>query len=243
MGEPRMATKGQWQCPHEYAEWVEWLASGLHGRSRWRLLVVLLGMLFAAGRRTISSWLRAAGVSTDYVDYYYFIGSVGRKTETVASRLFERMLRTIAADDERVLLALDDTPTKRYGPKVQGAGIHRNPTPGPTDQKFLFGHIWVTVSWVVRHALWGTIGLPLWALLYVRQKNIGTIPAKYAWTFQTKLELAARLVTWAADLVRAADKKLWIVVDGFYCKRPFLDKAKAAGAVVVTRLRKDARLC
>jgi hypothetical protein len=30
----------------------------------------------------------------------------------------------------RLLLAVDDTPTKRYGPKVQGAGIHHNPTRG-----------------------------------------------------------------------------------------------------------------
>ncbi|MEW4571298.1 hypothetical protein AB1L88_25780 [Tautonia sp. JC769] len=31
----------------------------------------------------------------------------------------------------RSLLVLDDSPTKRYGPEVQGAGIHHNPTPGP----------------------------------------------------------------------------------------------------------------
>jgi hypothetical protein len=26
----------------------------------------------------------------------------------------------------RVLLVLDDSPTKRYGPKVEGAGVHHN---------------------------------------------------------------------------------------------------------------------
>ena len=62
------------------------------------------------------------------------------------------------------VIAIDDTPTKRCGPRVEGAGIHHNPTPGPADQKFLYGHVWVTLSWVVRHTLWGTIGLPLLAM-------------------------------------------------------------------------------
>ena len=35
------------------------------------------------------------------------------------------------------LFALDDSPTKRSEPRVEGAGIHHNPTPGPAAQKFL----------------------------------------------------------------------------------------------------------
>ena len=37
----------------------------------------------------------------------------------------------LGAGQSRWLFALDDTPTKRYGPYVQGAGVHHNPTPGP----------------------------------------------------------------------------------------------------------------
>jgi hypothetical protein len=41
--------------------------------------------------------------------------------------------------------------------------------------------------------------------------------------------LAARLVEWAANIVLAAGKSLWIVADGAYAKRPFLRRAAAAG--------------
>jgi len=58
---------------------MKWLAAGLHGRCRWRLPVLLGGILFATGRRTAASWLRAAGISTEFSDYYYFIATVGRK--------------------------------------------------------------------------------------------------------------------------------------------------------------------
>jgi hypothetical protein len=235
-----MATP-EWQSPQEWSDWSTWLAAGLHGRCRWRLPILLLGILFAQGRRTVSSWLRAAGVSDDFADYYYFIGTIGRKAKPLATRLAILLLRHLPLP-ERVLVALDDSPTKRYGPKVQGADVHRNPTPGPADQKYLYGHIWVTVALVVRHRLWGTIGLPLRAMLYVRQRTVASIPEKYRWHFQTKLQLAAKLIGWLAPILHAAGKRVWIVVDGGYAKRPFLKPAAEAGVVVVGRLRKDAAL-
>ena len=240
MGEPRMA-KANWQCPGEWSEWSEWLAAGLHARNRWRLPVLLTGILFARGRRTVTSWLRANGISDDYADYFYFLASLGRKTESVATQLFLLLLRTLPLPD-RLLAVIDDSPTKRYGPKVEGAAIHHNPTPGPADQKYLYGHIWVTLSLALRHPWWGAMALPLRAMLYVRQKTIPTIPKKRGWKFRTKLDLAAQLLEWIVPLVKKAGKMLWVVVDGGYTKVPFLKRAAAAGVVVVGRLRKDAAL-
>jgi hypothetical protein len=230
-----------WQCPEDWSQWSGWLAAGLHGRCRWRLPLLLSGILFASGRRTVSSWLRAAGVSDDYQDYYYFIRMLGCKAIPLAERLLVLVLAR-TCPGERVLAALDDSPTKRYGPKVQGAGTHHNPTPGPADQKFVYGHIWVTLALVIRHPLWGTIALPLLAMLYVRAKDVGRIPARYGWTFQTKLVLGAQMMVWLAGLLQKAGKRLWIVVDGAYAKCPFLRPAVEAGIVVVSRLRKDAHL-
>jgi len=163
------------------------------------------------------------------------------RTETVISCMLLLLLAKLPSGP-RMLLALDDTPTKRYGPTVQGAGIHHNPTPGPADAKFLYGHIWVTLAWVLRHPLWGTIGLPLLARLYVRQKDIAKIPKELRWKFQTKLVQAADLVAWAAGIAFSSGKRLWIVADGFYAKRPFLKPVRKLGVVVVSRLRKDACL-
>ena len=231
----------RWQCPEDWSEWSQWLAAGLHGRSRWRLPVLLVGILFAHGRRTVTTWLRAAGVSDDYQDYYYFLSVLGRKTKSVATQLLLLLLRTLPLPD-RLLAVLDDTPTKRYGPQVEGADIHRNPTPGPADQKYLYGHIWVTLSLAVRHPCFGALALPLRAMLFVRRKTMAKIPKWRGWTFATKLVLAARLVEWIAPIVKQAGKTLWIVVDGGYVKAPFLRRALRAGATVIGRLRKDAAL-
>ena len=238
-----MASPGcGWKSPEQWSDWSEWLAAGLHARNRWRLPVLLLGILFANGRRTVTTWLRAAGISDDFADYYYFLASVGRKTKSVATRLVALVLVTLDLP-ERVLLVIDDSPTKRYGPKVEGADIHRNPTPGPAGQAYLYGHIWVTISLAVRHPKWGPIALPLRAMLYVRRKTIATIPSWRHWRFATKLQQAGRLVEWVVPLFKKAGKTVWIVIDGGYVKRPFLSRVlRLSNVVVVGRLRKDAAL-
>src|SRR6202162_3869020 len=230
----------QWHLPAELVLWITHLSQPLHARLAWRLLPLITVMLFARGRRTVASWLRGAGLGADFRAYYYFLGSLGRNVSFIAALLLRRAIAVIAPG-ERVLLALDDTPTKRYGRHVEGAGVHHNPTPGPADQKFLYGHIWVTLAWVVRHPLWGAIGLPLRALLYVRQKDIAAqmLTILRGVTFETKLVMAGDMVFEAA---KCLGRTLWFVADGAYAKRPFLQAAAAAGAIVVSRLRKDAAL-
>ena len=236
-------SKCRWEPPQDWSEWSEWLAAGLHARNRWRLPILLTGMLLASGRRTVTTWLRAAGVEGDYQDYYYFLTSIGRNSNRVATQLAVLVLRTLPLP-ERVLLVIDDSPTRRYGPHVEGADIHHNPTPGPADQPFLYGHIWVTISLALRHPQWGPLALPLRAMLYVRKQTMATIPRRRRWhRFATKLQLAARLVEWLAPLLKKADKTIWVVVDGGYTKAPFLRRVlKLSGVEVVGRLRKDAAL-
>ena len=148
----------------------------------------------------------------DYKNSYYFLSSVGRKAQTIAGGLLEPTVSVRA----RWLPAAGCGWRRRrhgdrplHGPHVEGAGIHHNPTPGPADQTFVYGHVWVTLSWIVRHPWWGTIGLPLLAKLYVRAKDVWLLSALYGWKFQTKLELAAELVEWADfDPLRLAGKRV-----------------------------------
>ena len=88
------------------------------------------------------------------------------------------------------------------------------------------------------------IALPLRSLLYVREVDVPPLNAKRGWEFATKHRLAAELVSWFVTTLRSwkLDRVVWVVVDGAYAARPFLDAVLAEGAVVVSRLRKDAAL-
>ena len=57
------------QWPTETLAVIQMMASHLDSRVTWRLAPLLLGVLFSKGRRTVSRWLRAAGLSDDYQDY------------------------------------------------------------------------------------------------------------------------------------------------------------------------------
>ena len=235
-----------WMLPQRMREWMIRLASPFDRRQRKYLLPTVIGVLFAQGRRTASRWFQAAGVEDDWQDHYYFLSTLGRKSREVADVLMRIALSCIPVTHvgAYVRLAIDDSPTKRYGPKVEGAGLHHNPTPGPAGNDLLYGHVWVTLSWLVRHPLWSTIGLPLRSLLYIRRKDLEKFtPGRQPWDFRTKLELAAELLEWAADwFQRWLHKAVIAVVDGAYAKRPFLERAMAAGVTVVSRLRRDAAL-
>jgi hypothetical protein len=230
--------------PGQLSAWFATLASVLHKRSAPRLSALLLGALFAKGRRTVTSWFRAAGITDTFRRAYHALFAAGRCCSDIARRLLCCVLAPLMrlAPGERLYFAIDDTPTKRYGPAIQGAGIHHNPTPGPAGGKHCYGHLWVTLAWLACHRLGGVLALPLRALLYVRAKDVPALKKDYPWTFKTKLVLAVELVKWLLLWLGRTGKALWLVVDGAYAKAPFLRPVRRLGVVVVSRLRKDAHL-
>ena len=197
----------------------------------------------AHGRRTLSCWIRAAGLSGQYRRCYTTAAAVGRCTQCVAMCLLVELIKPLVAATPRVVLALDDTPTKRHGPKVQGAGVHHNPTPGPAGGPFVYGHVWVVLGLLVTHPLWGTLTLPLLARLYICQKDLAAIAPKHRPAFETKLVMAVALVSWAHGWLKMWGKSVWVVADGAYAKAPVLKALRTLGVTMVSRLRKDAALC
>src|SRR6187549_3989199 len=89
------------------------LAHWLHRRSADRLPLLLFGILFAKGRRTVTSWFRAAGITDDFRQGYVTVCAVGRHTDDMAFCVL-RAVRPLL-DTKRLTLAIDDTPTPRYG--------------------------------------------------------------------------------------------------------------------------------
>jgi hypothetical protein len=214
------------------------LSSVLHQRSAWRLTVIFTAILFAKGRKTITSWLRAAGINRCYKAYYYFIVSLSQKTENISPELFEIMLRKIYKNTNTVLSAIDSSPTSRYVPKLQVSGIHRTPTPSPYLRKFFYVHLWLTLSSILIHNSFGTICFPLLARMYVKAKDVKTIGL----SFKSKTEQAVELAKWAYKCCNNLGKQLWLVTDGGFTRASFLKPVIKTGVIVVTRLRKDAVL-
>jgi DDE superfamily endonuclease len=177
--------------------WFSTLASLLDPRSAPRLALLVLGAGLARGRRTVTSWIRAAGLSGEYRRCYTPVAAAGKRTDLIAARLAHVVVKPLVAGAGRLTFALDDTPTERSGPHVQGAGIHHNPAPGPAGGPFVYGHVWGVLGLRACHPSWGVRARPLLARLDVRAKDLGRIDARHRPPFRTQLELAVDLRRWA----------------------------------------------
>src|SRR3954452_1518174 len=223
-------------------QWFPHLASALDRRSAPRLALLLLGAVLARGRRTVTGWIRAAGLSAEFRPCYTAVAAAGKKAESIAAALVTAVVKPLVGGVGRLTLALDDTPTPRYGPHVQGAGIHHNPAPGPAGSAYVYGHVFVVLGLLLAHPAWGTIALPLLSRMYVRKKDLPGIDPKQRPEFRTKLELAVEFLRGARTGLGLLGEPLWVVADGAYAKADFLKPAKSLGMTVVSRLRKDSAL-
>src|SRR3954452_19458568 len=88
--DPRTRTDAAMTSSHIPAprcQWFSALAKALDPRSARRLAALFLGLILARGRRTLSSWIRAAGLSNQSRRCYATAAAAGRRIDRVATRL------------------------------------------------------------------------------------------------------------------------------------------------------------
>src|SRR5262249_34842400 len=82
--EPAMTSSHPAVAP---CQWFSRLASALDRRSAPRLALLFLGAVLARGRRTVTSWIRAAGLGDQFRPCYTAVAAAGKKAETIAAYL------------------------------------------------------------------------------------------------------------------------------------------------------------
>jgi hypothetical protein len=92
-------------------QWFTRLGSALDRRSAPRLALLILGAVLDRGRRTVTSWIRAAGLSDEFRLCYTAVAAARKQAEQVAARLALAAVKPLVAGVERLTLGLDDTPT------------------------------------------------------------------------------------------------------------------------------------
>ena len=162
------------------AKIVESMSRFLDSRIADRLSITMSGMMLASQRRVAASWFAAGGVRDDWDRFYASLYSVGRRVRSLGVPVLMAVLRRFDPGPHgHLTVAVDDSPTRRYGQKVEGAGVHHHPTPGPADGEWLFGHNWVSLCLLTRRGRWGVVAFPLQSLLYVRTADVPQLAAKY----------------------------------------------------------------
>ena len=100
-------------------------------------------MFLAENRRVCGSQFVAGCVLVDWARFYDCLITVGNSCEVSLLMLMAVVKKFVFDPNEPVRLAIDDSPTRRYGSDVEAACVHHNPTGGPADGEWLYGHNWV----------------------------------------------------------------------------------------------------
>jgi hypothetical protein len=118
---PTSASKG-------LADWLHPFASCFTA-AIWRHgLVLVAGTLLAPGRRTVTAALRVIGLdqSGSFAVYHRVLSSARWSARAVARRLLLVLVATFVQDGP-VVIGIDDTIERRWGPKIKARGIYRDP--------------------------------------------------------------------------------------------------------------------
>src|ERR671929_2146735 len=89
-------------------QWFSRLATALDRRSAPRLALLFLGALLARGRRTVTSWIRAAKLGDQFRPCYTAVAAAGARADRIARRLLTAVVEPLVAKAGRLTLALDD---------------------------------------------------------------------------------------------------------------------------------------
>lgn len=101
-------------------QWFTRLAAAIDKRSAPRLALLFLGAVLARGRRTVTTWIRAAGLSDQFRPCYTAVAAAGTKAETIAAYLVLTVVKPLLGAVERLTLAIDADEGQLGGHGVPG---------------------------------------------------------------------------------------------------------------------------
>lgn len=209
-------------------------------RPTWaRGLLLLAGAILAPGKRTVTAMLRILGRDRehDFPAYHAVLNRAQWSSRAAAGRLLRLLVATFVRPDATIVIGLDDTIERRWGPKITARGIYRDPVRSSKGHfvkasglRWLSAQLLVKVPWADR-----IMALPFLTLL-----------APSVRFYADKARAPKTLIDWARQAALQIhrwlpDRRIVIVGDTAFAVIELL-AAIRRHACVVTRLRLDANL-
>ena len=231
-----------------------WQRAFPQGRSHQRAIEHAIALPCVFGRRTISRTISALGRSDhDWSgDYKMF-----SRCQWESERLFDPVIDEYLDRYPKmpVVSAIDDTKIRKTGRKIKSARWQRDPLSPPFHMNFLYGLRFVQASMLFPHYKEGDYpprGIPVRFQEAPPLKKPGKRASQEDREQYNKLKKTNNLSTQALDVIRSlraslderggSERSLLTVGDGSFSNKTMFN-AHLERTHLVTRCRKDARLC
>jgi hypothetical protein len=204
-----------------------------------RAQILLIGAILAPGKRTVTSALRVMGLSGERrFPFYHRVLNRAVWSCRHASLILLRMLVAAFAPTGPLVLVLDDTIERRWGPRISARGIYRDAVRSSDSHlvktsglRWLSLMLLAPVPWAGR----------VWALPFL------TALAPSARYFEEYKLRPKALTDWARQLVLQVrrwmpSRTLVLLGDGGFASLNLLNSLSIRSVICVIRMRLDARL-
>ena len=114
--------------PQILRQWLQAWRTCFTAPSWEHVLVLVMGALLAPGKRTVTSCLRMTGRAQagNFASYHQILNRARWSSRAVARQLLGIVVERLVPDGP-VVIGLDDTIERRWGPQIKARGIYRDP--------------------------------------------------------------------------------------------------------------------
>lgn len=225
--------------PPQLVDRIAVLASRFTKPSWQNVLTLLAGAILAPGQRTVAAGLRILGqeLQPDFCNLHRLLNRAVWSAHALAKQLLLLLLDAFLPKDAPVVVGLDDTIERRWGPKIRARGIYRDPVRSSKGHfvktsglRWLAAMLLVPVPWAGR-----ILALPFLTVL---------APSKRF--YDHKPRAPKSLLDWARQVILQIrrwlpKRNIVVVADSAFAAIELL-AAVGKQVCVVTRLRLDAAL-
>ena len=224
--------------PHRLRNWLQPFRSQFTAPSWQTALVLVLGAILSPGRRTVAATLRVLGLEADprFTTFHRLLNRNRWNARRLARCLLHLLIARFVPDGP-IIVGLDDTLERRWGPKIKARGIYRDPV------RSSHGHFvkasglrWLSIMLLPEVGWAGRVwALPILTVLAPSERYATTHHMRHKKLTDRGRQILLLLARWLPEhhLVAVADSS-FAAID--------LLKAVRARLCMITRLRLDARL-
>lgn len=227
--------------PHPSEPLAAWLRPFLADLTRptWRnALILIAGAVLAPGRRTVAAMLRVTGLgqAPTFTNYHRVLNRNRWSGRTAAKRLLCLLLATFGADGP-VVIGIDETIERRWGPTIRARGIYRDPVRSSRGHFVkASGLRWISVMLLAPIPWAGRVwALPFLTALAPSERFARGRGCRHKKLTDRARQLLLLVARWLPE------RRLIAVADSSYAAIELL-AAVCRRLTMITRLRLDARL-
>ena len=225
--------------PPRFLFWLSGFAD-LFTRPTWSHVPLLIaGAILAPGRRTVAAALRILGQERDpnFCTFHRVLNRAVWSSRTVSRQLLLLLINAFVPAGAPVVIGIDDTIERRWGPKIRARGIYRDPVRSSKGHfvkasglRWFSAMLLVPVPWANR-----IMALPFLTLLAPSKRFYAAKPRASKTLLDWARQAALQIRRWLPD------RYIVLVADSAFAAVEFL-AAVHKRVCIVTRLRLDANL-